>query len=159
MNLSDSLEAVRAAITRVSDHIDHRRWPELRALFADMVVVDYTSLFGGEVQDQTGDDLIAGWRTALTPVAATQHFLGPSDVVIHGDTASAECHVRAYHLRRGLPGGDEWMVAGHYVFELVKDQTAWKIRRMKLETSYQTGNTKLLAEAAAAEEAGGSRNP
>jgi hypothetical protein len=151
-------EAMRAAITGVSHHIDHRRWPELRELFADTVVVDYTSLFGGEVQNQKGDDLIAGWRTALTPVPVTQHFLGPIDVVIHGDTASAECHVRAHHVRRGLPGGDEWMVAGHYVFELAKDQTAWKIRKMKLETSYQTGNTKLLAEAAAAQEAG-SRKP
>lgn len=140
-------EAVRAAITGVAHHIDHRRWSDLRALFADTVVVDYTSLFGGEVQNQKGDDLIAGWRTALTPVPVTQHFLGPIEVVIHGETASAECHVRGYHVRRGLPGGDEWMVAGHYGFELVKSQAAWKIQKMKLETSYQTGNTKLLAEA------------
>ncbi len=152
-------EAIRTTITGVSHNIDHKRWPELRALFADSVVVDYTSLFGGEVQTQKGDDLIAGWRTVLTPVPATQHLLGPIDVVARGDTASAECHVRGYHFRKGLPGGDEWMVAGHYVFELAKDGPSWRIRKMTLETSYQTGNEKLLPEAAAAQEASAGRKP
>jgi hypothetical protein len=42
------------------------------------------------------------------------------------------------------------MVAGHYVFQLGKEGGSWKICRMKLEASYQTGNTKILEEAAAA---------
>ena len=42
------------------------------------------------------------------------------------------------------------MVAGHYVFQLGKEDGGWKIRKMKLEASYQTGNTKILEEAAAA---------
>lgn len=143
-------DAVRAAIARVSHHIDRRRWPELRALFADPVVVDYTSLFGGEIATRSADDLIAGWRATLAPVPITQHLLGPIDVVIRGDSAVAECHVRGYHVRRGLRGGDEWMVAGHYVFELGKAGASWLIRKLTLETSYQTGNLELLAQAAAA---------
>ena len=143
-------EDVRRTIVGVSHNIDRRRWPELRALFADSVVVDYTSLFGGEVQTQKADDLIATWQKVLTPRPATQHLLGPIDVSIRDEVADAECHVRGYHFRKGLPGGDEWMVAGHYVFQLGKERGSWKIRKMKLETSYQTGNTRILDEAAAA---------
>ena len=139
---ADSLD-VQGIVIRVAHHIDSRRWPELRALFADTVQTDYTSLFGGEVQDQPADDLMGAWRNLLTPVV-TQHILGPVDVEVTGQTARAECHVRGYHVKKGAPGGDEWMVSGHYVFELQRSAPGWKIRKMKLETLYQTGNQKLL---------------
>lgn len=53
------------------------------------------------------------------------------------------------HHAKGVAGGDEWMVAGHYVFGLTKDGSSWKIRSMKLELLYQSGNLQLLAVAAA----------
>jgi hypothetical protein len=137
------LPQIQAAITRVAHDIDAARWPELRALFDDDVQTDYTSLFGGEAQDQRADDLIGAWRTLLAAIV-TQHFLGPIEVEVTGDVARAECHVRGYHVKQGAPGGDEWMVAGHYVFELRRRGAGWKIRKMKLVVIHQTGNLKLL---------------
>src|SRR5262249_43549442 len=99
-------------------------------------------------QHQNGDDLIAGWRAALATVK-TQHLLGPIDVRITGATAVAECHVRAWHYAAGAPGGEEWVVAGHYLLALTKPEETWTITGMKLETLHQTGNSRLLAEAAA----------
>ncbi len=136
-------EAIEATVTGVSHFIDHKQWSELRRLYADSVQTDYTSLFGGEVQDQRGDALIVAWRTLLTPIV-TQHLLGPITVDVSGDSATARCHVRGYHYAKGASGGDEWMVAGHYVFRLANEGGTWKIRAMKLETFYQTGNMKLL---------------
>ncbi len=136
-------EAVEAAVTGVSRFIDHKQWSELRQLFADTVQTDYTSLFGGEVQNQRGEALITAWRTLLTPIV-TQHLLGPISVEFSGDSATARCHVRGYHYAKGASGGDEWMVAGHYVFRLANEGGTWKIRAMKLETFYQSGNMKLL---------------
>jgi hypothetical protein len=40
------------------------------------------------------------------------------------------------------------MVAGHYIFELAKAGGTWKIQKLTLNAYYQTGNTKLLQEAA-----------
>ena len=108
MNNSQQLidrEAVRETVTGVTHDIDQRRWHNLRARFADTVVVDYTSLFGGEVQTQNGDDLVNGWRQLLTPLTATQHLLSPICVVIHERTAEAVCHVRGYHHAKDLVGG------------------------------------------------------
>jgi hypothetical protein len=142
-------DEVRTVVTRLSHEVDRRRWAQLRSLFADTVTADYRSLFGGEVRQQKADDLIEGWRKAFTLVDTTQHILGPVDVDVQGATATARCHVRAYHIRQGLPGGDEWLVAGNYVIELAKADGGWKIHAMKLETSYQSGNRKLLEEAGA----------
>ena len=139
-------EAIESTVIGVAHHIDHKAWRELRALYAESVQTDYTSLFGGEVQQQPGDALIEAWKKLLTPVV-TQHLLGPIAVEIDGATATARCHVRGYHHAKGAAGGDEWMVAGHYEFGLTKDGSSWKIRSMKLELLYQTGNLQLLAVA------------
>jgi SnoaL-like protein len=141
-------DEIRHTITAFSHHVDHRRWPELQALFTESVVVDYTSLFGGQVQTVSGADLIASWRTRLGPLSATQHLLGPIEVEVRDGHSKAGCHVRGYHFRAGLPGGSEWMVAGHYLFSLRNQGGQWKIERVELEFSYQTGNANLLDEAA-----------
>ncbi|MEJ7758288.1 MAG: nuclear transport factor 2 family protein [Gemmatimonadaceae bacterium] len=145
------LEAVRVTVGSVAHHIDSKRWTELRSLYARDVETDYTSLLGGTPQRQTGDALIAGWRGALEKVA-TQHLLGPIEAHIDGSIARARCHVRALHHARGVPGGEQWEVLGHYVFDLSREASGWKITRMKLETLLQTGNVKLLSEASAIRE-------
>lgn len=141
------LEAVRTVVVGVAHHIDGRRWADLRALFDEEVETDYTSLFGGSPGKQPADALLAGWRAALQRVA-TQHLLGPIEVRLSGATASASCHVRALHHAAGAPGGETWDVLGHYVFDLVRRGPGWRIAKMKLETFIQTGNRRLLAEAA-----------
>ncbi len=144
--------AVKAVVTGVAHHIDARQWDDLRALYADEVETDYTSLFGGEVQRQPGDALIGAWNQLLTPLV-TQHLLGPIDVDVRGDEATARCHVRGYHFASAAPSGPTWMVAGHYIFKLRQVAGSWKISHMTLETFYQTGNQKLLQEAAEASKA------
>jgi hypothetical protein len=140
---------VQAVVARVAHYIDARRWPELRALFAEQVETDYRSLFGGDVTVQSADALVLeGWRPLLSPLEATQHLLGPIDVEISGDTAHAECHVRGYHRAPAAASGPEWMVAGHYVFTLNRADATWKVRKITLLTAYQTGNRDLLREAA-----------
>jgi hypothetical protein len=141
-------DEIRQTITALAHHIDHRRWHELEALFTESVVVNYTSLFGGEPQTPPAADLVTSWRTRLGPLRATQHLLGPIAVDLRDLHASAACHVRAYHFREGLAGGPEWMVAGHYLFSLSKQLGAWLIAGMELELFYQAGNINLLDEAA-----------
>jgi hypothetical protein len=140
---TSDLELIQATVAGVAHFIDGRRWPKLRVLFADVVELDYTSLFGGQVQQQLADELMASWRSLLTPLI-TQHLLGPIAAQISVNNATAECHVRTYHQRKGVAA--EWMVAGHYTFALSKVGPAWKIDKMKLDTFFQSGTLKSLQE-------------
>jgi ketosteroid isomerase-like protein len=142
----EETEAVRSIVASVAHHIDAKNWSDLQALYASEVETDYTSLFGGTPQSQTSEALIAGWRGILANVR-TQHLLGPITVTSTGATATAHCHVRALHQVSKAPGGEDWEVLGHYVFELARQAPGWRIRRMKLETFAQTGNPNLLTEA------------
>jgi hypothetical protein len=144
------VQAVQSVVARVAHHIDGRRWPELLALFASEVETDYTSLFGGEIQKQRSEELvIEGWKKILSPLETTQHLLGPIDVRVQAGSAIAECHVRGYHRSARARSGPEWMVAGHYIFELSKVGSEWKIRKLTIQSFYQTGNSNLLRESAA----------
>jgi hypothetical protein len=137
-------QAVRTLVARIAHTIDTRRWADLRDLYGDEVTTDYTSLFGGEVQRQAADALIAGWRAMLGSLDATQHLVGPIDVRLEGDRATAECHVRGYHVRRGAPGGDVWVVAGQWVIGAVERSGRWRVTTMILRTFYETGSRGVL---------------
>jgi hypothetical protein len=142
-------ENVRDTVVGVVHDIDAKRWQELRARFGERVRTDYTSLFGGTAQTQTGDALIASWRGALGNVA-TQHLLGPIHVRLAGDRAHAECHVRGMHQSPRAASGANWEVLGHYIFELARAPSgAWSIDALTIVTQAQIGNTKLLAESSA----------
>lgn len=144
------VEAVRDTVTRVTHEVDAKRWVELRTLYADEVLTDYTSLFGGTPMKQTGDALINGWKSALAKIQ-THHQLGPVAVRLAGSSATATCQLRALHQADAAPGGTQWEVLGHYVFELSRSSDgSWKIHKMTVLTRIQTGNRKLLQEATTA---------
>jgi hypothetical protein len=142
----EDAEAVRSAVASVAHHIDRKQWSDLATLFTGAVRTDYTSLFGGSPQTQTGDALVEGWRATLANVA-TQHLLGPIQLRVDGSAAHASCHVRALHHAPQAPGGPIWEVLGHYEFELARTTPGWTITALTLATFVQTGNTKLLSEA------------
>ncbi len=110
----------------------------MRRAFADRVDVDYSSLFGVPAAAVAADDQVAGWRAFASVFDATQHVTGP--IVMTQDTsgATAHTHVRAYHQIKGAPGGEIWMVAGHYRVRLVLSGNTWKIAGITLTVFYQS---------------------
>lgn len=152
MESSDIL-AIQSVVTQILHAIDGRRWTELTSLFTADVKTDYTSLFGGDVQSQTCEQLIDGWKQLLSPLDATQHLLGPITVSGNNPYAVAQCHVRGYHVTsKKITGGNEWMVAGHYTFRLQGVSNVWCVSSLKLQLFYQTGNRDLLRLVSAAAE-------
>ena len=112
--------------------IDTLDWDGVRAVLADRLTTDYTSLFGGEPQQQTGDELVEQWKALLPGFTATQHLLGP--VRVSG--SSARAHVRACHCLDDA----RWIVAGHYRATLTDDG---RICALTLDTYYQDGDPSL----------------
>ena len=125
--------------------VDRLDWDGVRAAFADKLVLDYTSLFGGEAEELAADELVERWQALLPGFEATQHLLGP----VLGTDAGCEAHVRAEHRI----GSDVWLVAGHYVAEL----TDGRISSLTLQTFFQDGVLDLPAKATERVEAGTTR--
>jgi hypothetical protein len=143
--------------TRMLHALDAKNWPGVRREFADTVDVDYRSLFGAPPARVDADQQVDGWRQFAGAFDVTQHITGPVVVTASSDGAIAETHVRAYHRLQGEPGGDVWMVAGHYTIKLIAVDDAWKIAGITLTVFYQEGNLRI-PELARARAAAGSRD-
>jgi hypothetical protein len=124
-------------ITRMLHAIDRLDWATVRDSLTDVIVTDYTSLWGGEPETLAAEELISRWSAFASGLAATQHQTGPV-VVTDGRAAT---HVVAYHW---MPDGDLWTVHGHYVARI----TEGRIAELTLQTFYAGGSEALPAIAA-----------
>lgn len=63
--------AVAETCTRMAVHADRREWQQLRALFADKVLLDYTSLAGGEPVQLSPQEIVDAWTGTLGGYSGT----------------------------------------------------------------------------------------
>lgn len=146
---SASQYEIANVIGSLSVHVDARRWDELLRLFAAEVRVDYTSLFGGEVQVLSRNSLIGQWRQLLPGFSQTSHIIGTPFIFGDGDRARGMASVVAFHLLDdpALAGNDQWIAGGCYEFEFHKINGQWRITSLTLARGWSRGNQELLGRA------------
>ena len=126
-------------------HVDALHWDELLALFAPQVRIDYVSLFGGEAQSMTREELIGGWRKLLPGFTRTCHVIGVPVITVSGNTAQAAASVVAWHFVKEaeLAGRDYWLVGGCYEMGFGKLDGGWRIASLTLARAWAEGNLEL----------------
>ena len=147
--LDNDLVKDRIAITDVVNSMgtlaDLGQYDRLQQLFTDEVTVDYTSLFPGEVQNISSEQLMTQWQSTLPGFDATQHLITNHQIEVSGDEATAIAYVRATHKL----GDAMWVVGGYYVDELVRTDEGWKLQAIQYNALYEEGNRSLVEQAAA----------
>ena len=118
---------------------DNRDWQGLRAVFADEVDLDYTSVAGGKPGRIKADDLVAGWKDGLGRYKQTKHNFSPPEIKIEGDTAIATFTGQATHVRDA--GGKEtrWSCGGDYEYRLSRTPQGWKVTAAKFAMKWEQG--------------------
>jgi len=135
--------AIVAAVNEIGLAADMRDWPRVRTQFADEVLVDYTSLAGGQPARMNANDLVASWRAFLPGFTATQHLVGSHRVSVEGKRARVLSQFIATHRLAGATGGELWTLGGHYRHTLRKTGAAWKVDAITMTWTWQTGNPDL----------------
>ncbi|MCG8614630.1 MAG: alpha/beta fold hydrolase [Desulfobacterales bacterium] len=120
---------------------DQNRFEALEDIFADQVTVDYTSLFGGNVERVAVKDLMKRWASFLPGFEVTRHNLTNIDVRVKETTAEASADIRAEHYLDGL----FWEVSGTYTYRLTRDKGLWKIAGLTLNFASERGTRDVLA--------------
>lgn len=109
-------------------HADQREWDRLKTIFADEVLLDHTSLNGGEPVTLTPDEIVAGWSRGLGGYDATQHLIANQLVTVTGDTAVCTASFQATHRPANPFGSPLWTLGGTYRFDLVRAGSAGRSR-------------------------------
>jgi hypothetical protein len=142
----------RAAISDVvhayATGLDRRNWDLYRSIFADTIEMDFQS-FGIPARIYDADDWTRDAKRLFAGFKATQHTSTNHVHEIHGDRAICISNMQAEHFvfrepNDGLDdGADRWTIGGYYVNELVRTETGWKLAKVTLTTTWQTGNPEV----------------
>ena len=134
---------VRQTVLGIPTNIDLRLFDAVERLFADPVLIDYTSLWGGEPQRFSPRDLMAAWKAIVPSFDATWHEISNLEVSVVGETATARSHVDGRHWL----GDRVWRPIGRYDFKLAKLGDDWRVTQMTLTVEQEIGDRGLIAEA------------
>jgi hypothetical protein len=132
--------AIINAVNQIAIMADLRNWGACRDAFSDRIEADYTSLTGGEPATVNAEDLVNGWESFFSQTfKATQHLVGSHVVTITGDTATCLSNFQAHHVYLDTTKGT-WTLGGIYEHGLIQTPEDWKVSRMKMIWTWESGN-------------------
>ncbi|MDK4717297.1 nuclear transport factor 2 family protein [Rhizobium sp. CNPSo 4039] len=136
--------AIIDVITDIAAGADRHQWDRVRSAFADEVVLDYTSLWGGEPSTLSGDEVVASWSGFLPGFDRTLHLVTNHTIVANeDDRAIAEADFQATHRI----GNAMWQLMGHYRYELSRVGGTWKVTSLTMTYTHETGDRGLVEQA------------
>jgi ketosteroid isomerase-like protein len=118
--------------------LDSRDWDALEGVFTPDAVAEITEPVHGI--DAIKDRVAA----ALGPLDESQHLVATHQVQLDGDRATCRCYIQAQHVKRGTPGGDNYLFAGRYEDRFVRTPDGWRIEHRALIRMWTEGNVEVL---------------
>lgn len=111
-------------------------------LLAPSVDLDYVGLWGGAPKRLTSEDLVQGWRDAISGFDAVRHDLGAPRAAVGGANGVVACPADILHFLDGR----EWRLTGVYRLGLVR-ASPWRIASILFDLERETGDRTLVDEA------------
>lgn len=136
---------IRTLVSSIPLAVDRAAYDLAEAAFAPEIVIDYTSLWGGEPATMTPAELMTAWQGIVPGFDATWHELGPVTVEIEGTSATANASVDGRHWI----GDQLWRPIGNYHWDVSQVEGEWRVTRMVFEMTQELGDRALAAEAMA----------
>ncbi|WP_220348056.1 nuclear transport factor 2 family protein [Thalassotalea euphylliae] len=151
---------IRSTIYSFSALADQSAFEYLGALFAPEVTLDYTELFGGEVQIVTNQALMQQWAGFLPGFDTTFHELSNMrvsqlEIAAHQKSAqqnsehqkNAQVNVD-FTASHWLGKSYYWSISGEYQFTLANYDGHWVIQSAKLFAKSESGSREVLEKVA-----------
>lgn len=132
---------ITTVVSSIPLAVDLAAYDLAEAAFADTIIIDYTSLWGGEPSTMTPAELMTAWRGIVPGFDTTFHELANVTVTVSGDTAIATADVDGRHWI----GDQLWRPIGTYHWDLVQDDGTWKVTRMVFNMTQEIGSRDLAA--------------
>lgn len=123
--------------------VDDRNWEQVGKIFNDTVLLDYSSMSGGNPVQLTSAQIIDSWKGILPGFDKTHHQTGNFIVNIDSGTINVFCYGTATHYLKNESNNNVWTVVGSYNFELIEKSNNYVVTKMKFNLKYIEGNLDL----------------
>jgi hypothetical protein len=134
---------VVSVVSSIPLAVDLARYDLAEAAFAPSIVIDYTSLWGGQPSTMTPSALMTAWRGIVPGFTATWHEISNVSASVNGERATARADVDGRHWI----GEQLWRPIGHYHWDLEKQNGQWKVTRMVFTMTQEIGSRELAGQA------------
>jgi len=135
--------AIETIVESVAVLADSGNFESLEKLYADEILVDYSSLSGGEPELKSPQTLMTEWAAVLPGFDRTRHNILNIEATVDGRRATATADVVADHY----VGGMHWQVTGGYRYELFDAGDRWVIAAMTFELREEQGSRDVFGPA------------
>lgn len=139
----DKLQVIEA-VNKLFVAVDEPSWPLVSSVLDDSVLLDYTSMAGGEPATLTSKQIIDSWKCVLPGFDKTHHQLGNYLVSIDAENIIVFCYGTATHFLKNETNNNVWTVVGTYDLELQAKDSGLKITKLKFNLKYMDGNSDLV---------------
>jgi hypothetical protein len=136
-------------VGRLTLLLDAGDWDELERLFTNPLHLDRTSLFGGEPETLSPDELVEGYRQTLGKLDAVHHLITSHVITLDGDEATCAANMMGTHVLANNSGGPIWTVGGRHDYQFKRTADGWRIAGWTFTIQWATGNMNILNLAAA----------
>jgi hypothetical protein len=140
--LIDEREAAEVVV-RLFVATDRRDWAGVEACLAPRLILDMTSMSGGQPLQTTGAEVAASWAEGLRPIDRVHHQIGNLVVTVSGGEASASAYGIAFHHRKVESPRRTRVFVGSYDLHLVRSDGRWRIDRFAFDLAFMEGNPEL----------------
>jgi hypothetical protein len=134
---------VISVVSSIPLAVDRAAYDFAELAFAPSIVIDYTSLWGGEPNTMTPAELMTAWRGIVPGFDGTWHELSDVKATVIGDKATASAFVDGRHWI----GDKLWRPVGNYNWDLEKISGEWKVTRMQFAMTEEIGDRAVATEA------------
>jgi len=144
---ADDELAVAATVYRYALGIDSRDWVLYRSIFADAVVIDFTSYGGGAASTMAADEWVASVRPLFTGLDATQHTMSNPMAEVVGDRATCRMYMQAHHVLDPDDPASWFTIGGYYDDLLVRSPDGprgWLLAGVTLTVLWRRGDASIM---------------
>lgn len=141
--VADRLDA-EDAVVRLFVSTDARDWPAVESCFTNPLILDMTSMTGGEPAAVTPGEVARAWADGFKALDHVHHQVGNFQTTVEDGHAKVRCHGLAFHHRAGLRAGPKTRTfVGTYEIDLVRERSTWLIRLFRFNLEFVEGNLEL----------------
>lgn len=134
------IEKIEHGILDIFEGADERDWTRVKKAMAEKVLLDYSSMTGGEPALLSPDDIIKAWANFLPGFDKTKHNLSNFKISTSGNLTTVTFDGKADHFIKDVA----WTVEGYYYAEAQNDN---RISLLKFNFKRQRGDIELPAKA------------
>jgi len=109
-----------------------------------VLLADATADLASPTTLQGVDAIKARIARTLDPLDDSQHIVSNHQIDVDGDEATCRCYLHAQHVRRGVEGGENYVIGGRYEDRLVRTRDGWRIAYRKLVSMWREGNAAVV---------------